>query len=244
MRFHHAAAVRAAHPTLVAGVLTADGITSRVAVDDRVADFAGRARQRLTGGAESGFPEIRAWRRAFTTMGLPPTRYRCAAESLLRRFRRDGELPRLHPLVDLCNALSLAYAIPVAVLDVTRIDGDLTVRPATGTEEYVTLAGDVEHPEPGEVVFADRAGRAHSRRWTHRQSGWSAVRDATGSVLVVAEALHDSAGRDVPALLAELTAELADRWRVASRTAVLTAEAPVFDVPGRRPGQAVSPGAR
>ncbi|MEH0829760.1 MULTISPECIES: phenylalanine--tRNA ligase beta subunit-related protein [unclassified Micromonospora] len=128
------------------------------------------------------------------------------------------------------------------MLDVTRIDGDLTVRPATGAEEYVTLAGDVEHPGPSEVIFADRAGRAHSRRWTHRQSGWSAVRDATGSVLVVAEALHDSAGRDVPALLADLTAELADRWGVEARTAVLTAEAPVFD--GRRPGQAVSPGAR
>ncbi|MEH0829759.1 MULTISPECIES: hypothetical protein [unclassified Micromonospora] len=93
MRFHHVAAVRAAHPTLVAGVLTADGITAGVGADDRVADFTGRARQRLAGGAESGFPEIRAWRRAFAAMGLPPTRYRCAAESLLRRFRRDGELP-------------------------------------------------------------------------------------------------------------------------------------------------------
>ncbi|MEV0723608.1 phenylalanine--tRNA ligase beta subunit-related protein [Micromonospora purpureochromogenes] len=232
MRFHHAAEVRSAHPTLVAGVLAADGVTPDVAVDERVAHFAGLARQRLAAGAESGFPEIRAWRRAFAAMGLPPTRYRCAAESLLRRFRRDGELPRLHPLVDLCNAVSLAYAIPVAVLDVTRIDGDLAVRSATGEEEYVTLAGDVERPDPGEVVFADGAGRAHSRRWTHRQSGWSAVRDTTGTVLIVAEALHDSAGRDVPALLDTLTAELAAGWRVDARGAVLTAAAPAVDVPG------------
>lgn len=232
MRFHHAPGVRSAHPTLVAGVLTADGITPDVTVDALVAHFAGLARQRLAGGAESGFPEIRAWRRAFAAMGLPPTRYRCAAESLLRRFRREGELPRLHPLVDLCNAVSLAYAIPVAVLDVPRVDGDLAVRPATGEEEYVTLSGDVERPEPGEVVFADGAGRAHSRRWTHRQSGWSAVRDTTGTVLIVAEALHDSAGRDVPALLDTLTAELAAGWQVDTRGAVLTGAAPAVDVPG------------
>ena len=50
-------------------------------------------------------------------MGLKPTQYRCASESLLRRFRKEGSLPRLHPLVDLCNAVSMAYAIPVAVLD-------------------------------------------------------------------------------------------------------------------------------
>jgi DNA/RNA-binding domain of Phe-tRNA-synthetase-like protein len=48
-------------------------------------------------------------------MGLKPTQYRCAAESLLRRYRKERFLPRIHPLVDLCNAISLAFAIPVAV---------------------------------------------------------------------------------------------------------------------------------
>ena len=61
-------------------------------------------------------------------MGLKPTQYRCAAESLLRRLRTQGSLPRLHPLVDLCNAISVAYAIPVAVFDVSKLTGDLEVR--------------------------------------------------------------------------------------------------------------------
>ncbi|SCG36484.1 B3/B4 domain-containing protein [Micromonospora coxensis] len=232
MRFQHSAPVRSAHPTLVAAALTADGLTPHVDVREPVAHLLATARDRLAGGPEGGLPEIRAWRRAFAATGLAPTRYRCAAESLLRRLRRDGDLPRLHPLVDLCNALSAAYAIPVAALDLDRVAGDLVVRPATGDEEYVTFTGDVERPEPGEVVFADTAGRAHSRRWTHRQSGWSAVRDSTSRVLVVAEALHPRADTDVPALHDALTGTLAEVWQVDARGAVLTADAPVFTVSG------------
>ncbi len=135
-------------------------------------------------------------------MGLKPTQYRCASESLLRRFRKEGSLPALHPLVDLCNAVSLAYAIPVAVLDLDAVSGPLEVRYATGDEEYLTFAGDTEHPAPGEVIFADQAGQAHARRWTNRQSGRSAVRDTTSTALIVAEALHDSAPADVLDLIA------------------------------------------
>ncbi|MEU8265157.1 phenylalanine--tRNA ligase beta subunit-related protein [Micromonospora sp. NPDC048999] len=229
MRFRHSPQVWSAFPELVCGVLHATGVTPAVDVGPLLARHADTARARLAGGPEGGFPEIQAWRRAFTRMGLAPTRYRCAAESLLRRFRRDGSLPRLHPLVDLGNALSLGYAVPVAVLDVDRIAGDLAVRPATGDETYLTLdSGDDERPEPGEVVFADSAGRAHSRRWTHRQSGWSAVRDDTVEVLVVVEALHDGAAEMVPRMLAELSSALEDGWRTSARTAVLTSDAPVF----------------
>jgi DNA/RNA-binding domain of Phe-tRNA-synthetase-like protein len=161
-------------------------------------------------------------------MGLKPTQYRCAAESLLRRFRKEGSLPRLHPLVDLCNAVSLAFAIPVAVLDVAAITWPLQVRYAAGDEDYLTFGGETEHPAAGEVIFADQAGRAHARRWTNRQSGLSAVGDTTTAVLIVAEALHDSAARDVPELMAAVAAELATTWSVSSPAAVLTPAAPRF----------------
>lgn len=234
MRFRHSPQVRSSFPELTCGVLHATGITPDVDVTPRLARYADTARARLAGGPEGGFPEIQAWRRAFARMGSPPTRYRCAAESLLRRFRRDGALPRLHPLVDLGNALSLGYAVPVAVLDLDRIDGDLTVRPATGTETYLTLGGEEEHPEPGELVFADEAGHAHSRRWTHRQSGASAVRAETAEVLVVIEAMHEGGAETVPRMLTELAAALAEEWGAPARTAVLTSEAPEFATPATR----------
>ena len=162
-------------------------------------------------------------------LGLKPTQYRCAAESLLRRLRKEGALPAIHPLVDLANAVSAAFAIPVAVFDTSRIAGSLEVRPADGTELYETFGGEIEHPGQGEIVFADAEGRAHARRWTNRQSAVSAVSEHTTDVLVVAEAVHGSANEDVPALVDGLARELEAARPGSVRTATLTSSAPRFD---------------
>ena len=226
MQFQHSADIWRDFPHLVPGALYVNGITSTARINaDR---FYTTAAARLAGATESDLPEIQAWRRAFAQMGLKPTQYRCAAESLLRRFRKEGSLPALHPLVDLCNALSLAFAIPVAVLDAAKITGPLEVRYATGDETYLTFAGEAEHPAPGEVIFADRAGQAHARRWTNRQSGLSAVRDSTSAALIVAEALHDQAPADIPDLLKTLAAELEATWPVTVQPAILTVTSPTF----------------
>ena len=240
MHFQHSAQLWGDFPSLVPGVLYVEGITSTGGAQTgpaaaggqtgRAADrYTAIAKSRLaTVTAESELPEIQAWRRAFAQMGLKPTQYRCASESLLRRFRKEGSLPALHPLVDLCNAVSLAYAIPVAVLDAAQITGPLEVRYATGEEEYLTFAGDTEHPAPGEVIFADRAGQAHARRWTNRQSGRSAVRGSTATALIVAEALHDQAPDDIPELVKTLAVELEAAWSLTPQATVLTASSPTF----------------
>ena len=228
MYFEHNAAVWRAFPALVPGVLFVEGITPEAAVDSQIAAFNRRAAARLADGTESELPEIQAWRRAFAAMGIKPTQYRCASESLLRRFRKEGELPRLHPLVDLCNAVSLAYATPIAVFDVAKIASYVQVRYATGDEEYLTFAGETEHPPPGEVIFADEAGQAHARRWTNRQSALSAVRDTTSAALIVAEALHASAPADVPELMETLSNELVALWSVRTPATVLTPDSPRF----------------
>ncbi|MFW5416013.1 hypothetical protein J0910_05255 [Nocardiopsis sp. CNT-189] len=231
MHFRHSDDVWAAFPELAAGVLTAGAPAAPV--DGRLAALHTEAlhteaKARLADAPLSALPEIGAWRRAFTRMGLKPTQYRCASESLLRRFAKEGTLPGIHPLVDLCNAVSMAYAIPVAALDLDRIDGDLEVRPAGGGEVYVPLSGGSEHPAPGEIVFADTGGNAHARRWTNRQSGLSAIRPGTGRALIVAEAMHDGAAADVGALLRRLAADLDALGAAPSRPALLTRDAPGF----------------
>src|SRR5262249_30869740 len=136
MHFGHSPALWQAFPELVAGTLHVQGIHDRVDVGAALARHVARAQARLQGGSESDLPAIQAGRRAFSRMGLKPTQYRCASEALLRRLRKEGDLPRLHPLVDLCNAVSVAFAIPVAALDLQQIHGNLEVRHATGSEDY------------------------------------------------------------------------------------------------------------
>jgi DNA/RNA-binding domain of Phe-tRNA-synthetase-like protein len=229
MHFSHHLALRAQYPELAAGALHARGLRKDVPAEPAIVRHEAAARARLDAvGSESELAEIQAWRRAFSRMGLKPTQYRCASESLLRRFKKEGALPRIHPLIDLCNAISMAFAIPVAVLDLAHIRGDLQVRQADGHERYLTFGGEIEHPEPGEVSFVDAEGNAHARRWTNRQSGLSAVRDDTAEVLIVAEAMHASGAADVARLVAAVAEGLQEVWGVQARSKLLTPDDPGF----------------
>ncbi len=206
MYFQHADSIWKTFPELSAGVLHATGVDT-----GRSADLSGyfeTTNSRLEGRMESDLPEIQAWRRTFSRMGLKPTQYRCAAESLLRRYRKEGELPAIHPVIDLCNAVSLSFALPIAVFDLAHLTGGIEVRHAQGDERFDTLGGEIEYPEAGEVVFVDDANNAHARRWSYRQSGSSAIRPETADILIVSEGLHETAPADLTRLIDTLAAEL------------------------------------
>lgn len=208
-RFAYAPQIARMFPSLVTALAVFEGPAAAAHIAPTVARLERQARDRLAWGSEAEIPAIRAWRAAFAAMGLKPTQYRCAAEALLRRLRKTGALPRVSALVDLGNAVSAAYAVPVASFDLDRISGALTVGPATGRESYLTFGGEIEHPAPGEIIFADGAATAHARRWTNRQSATSAVSPHTRRALVVIEALHPGAEVDVTDALEAVTGTVA-----------------------------------
>ena len=230
MRFQHDEAIWRDFPRLAAGAVVIQSETSDRDVTRQSQRFLDRADARLRRSSESELPEIQAWRRAFAQMGLKPTQYRCASEALLRRYRKDKALPHIHPLVDLCNAVSVAYAIPIAVFDLDRVEGNLEVRYANGAEVYLAFSGETENPALGEVVFADAADQAHARRWTNRQSALSAVRRDSARALIVAEALHDDAVADVAALLDELQHVLIAVRAEPDRVARLSSDQPSITI--------------
>jgi len=217
-------------PRLVAGLVYVPDLDGSADRSHEVLRLLEAARTKHGDTLESELPEIQAWRRAFAILGLKPTQYRCAAESLLRRVRKEGRLPSVHPLVDLCNAVSVLYAVPIAVFDLEKVAGYLEVRRAGGNEIYTPFSGPDEAPEVGEVVFADAANRAHARRWSNRQSGFSAVSPATASALIVAEALHETAEADIRALLDTLGPLVAGMARSGIRSRVIGSAGERFDV--------------
>jgi DNA/RNA-binding domain of Phe-tRNA-synthetase-like protein len=229
MYFRHVPEIWQDFPQLVAGAMVVDGIYPDVTVEPHLQPWLHRARTRLKQGAEGQMAEVSAWRRAYSQMGLKPTQYRSAAEALLRRFRREDELPRLHPLVDLCNAVSLAFALPIAVFDVAQVEGYLEVRRASGEESYLAFSGEVETPLVGEVIFADTAQQVHARRWTFRQSRRSTVSPETKRVLIVSEGLHETADKDVCVLLDALTAGISALWATPQQATILTVDYPKLE---------------
>jgi DNA/RNA-binding domain of Phe-tRNA-synthetase-like protein len=166
-------------PTVVGGVILATGVHNAPTPPRLAAAFRDEtvtARNRIGETPLSELPTVAAWRKVFRGFGVDPTQYRSAAEALVRRLVKQGELPSIGTLVDLANLVSIRYVLPVAVFDQRGAEGGRIVRFARGDEPWADLgSSQAEHPEPGEVIFADDAGVVSARRWCWRQSTGSAV---------------------------------------------------------------------
>ena len=127
------------------------------------------------------------------------------------RLTKKDDIPYINAVVDVCNLVSIRYALPVAAFDLHSLKGAVTVQFATGNEIFTPLGGTApEHPEPGEVIFADEAGVVVARRWCWRQSEESAAQESTQEALFTIEAqqaggqpLVDRALQDLRRLLGE-----------------------------------------
>jgi DNA/RNA-binding domain of Phe-tRNA-synthetase-like protein len=206
--FRYSEPVLQRFPSIAGGIVVARGLTNGHSPPGLAAAFEEEQRavlERIGGTPLSELPSLGAWRRAFAAFGVEPTRYRSAAEALLRRLTKQGDIPSLGALVDTGNLVSIRYALPVAVLDRRAIAGGITVRFATGEEAFTDLgSGEVQRPDPGEVIFVDDAGHVAARRWCWRQSAESAAKPDTAEALVTVEGHHAGATADVAAALDDL----------------------------------------
>ena len=217
-------AVLARFPGLHVAALHATGLANGPSPTGLLAEYGAAqrsARERLQTTPIAEIPSIAAWRRAFSQFGAKPTQHRNAAEALLRRLDKQGEIPSIGTLVDVGNLVSIRYALPVAFFDRAGIEGGLTVCFAGGSEPFTDLGStEVSHPDAGEVVFVDRTGVVSARRWCWRQSAQSATRETTTDALIVVEAQHAGAGDDVGGAASEIVALLAT-YQPASRLETL-----------------------
>jgi DNA/RNA-binding domain of Phe-tRNA-synthetase-like protein len=225
-RFRYDPAIIERFPTIVGGVIHATGVHNGPTPPRLAAAFVEEGlavRARIGETPLSELPTLAAWRKVFRGFGVDPTQYRSAAEALLRRLTKQGELPSIWTLVDLANLVSIRHALPVAVFDQRGISGGTIVRFARGDERWADLgSSQTEHPEPGEVIFVDEAAVVSARRWCWRQSAASAAREDTTEILVTVEGHHGTADQDVTRALADLEALLAEHAGPATlRSAVL-----------------------
>ncbi len=208
--FSYDDAVAEQYPGIHAGVIIATGLANGPSSPELVAAFMSEqaaVTARLQGTEMSEIPSIAAWRRAFTRFGAKPTQYRNAAESLLRRLSKQGDIPTISTLVDMGNLISIRYALPVAIFDQDQIAGNITVKLATGAEPFADLgSSESVHPEPGEVIFVDERNDVSARRWCWRQSAKSATSPATVNALIVIEGHHETAQSDIQSAVADMTA--------------------------------------
>lgn len=206
--FRYAPEILAHYPNVVGGVILARDMSNCPTPEGLQAAYQAEQKATVRRIGEAPLSQINslaAWRGVFRGFGVDPTQYRSAAEALLRRLTKKGDIPSINTLVDIGNLVSIRYALPVAIFDTRAIQQPITVRFADGSEGFTTLGqSEQEHPEPGEAIFADERGLVVSRRWCWRQSEESAAQLDTSAAIITVEAHHERGHHDVRAAMSDL----------------------------------------
>ncbi|MDP2082019.1 B3/4 domain-containing protein [Pseudotabrizicola sp.] len=164
-----------------------------------------------------------AWRDAYRAFGAKPKKTPCSAEALRKRAVKDGAMRPLNAVVDLYNAVSLRFAVPVGGEDATSYAGQPRLCLASGDEPFHTMAEGqpvIEAPEVGEVIWRDDQG-VTCRRWNWRQGPRTQITEASEDMWFVLERLDPmpveallDAGRMLIAGLRRTAPELAVSTKV------------------------------
>ena len=157
---------------------------------------------------------LEAWRAAYRGFGAKPQRTPCSAEALRNRLRSDGRLPVINAAVDLYNALSVRFALPIGGENVEAYAGNPRLVRACGQELFDTTKDGAPYAESvpaGEVVWLDDRG-VTCRRWNWRQGVRTRIEESTTRMWFVLERLEPmpiaalrDAGRALIATLLELS---------------------------------------
>jgi DNA/RNA-binding domain of Phe-tRNA-synthetase-like protein len=150
------------------------------------------ARAAMNGAEPSALPHVSAWRDAYRAFGAKAQRTPCSAEALLKRAAGADGLPAINRLVDLYNAVSVEFALPVGGEDLSHTAGASRLTLATGSESFDTFrSGEpvVDHPDAGEVVWVDDAG-VTCRRWNWRQCARTRLTETSTDAYFVLERLE------------------------------------------------------
>ena len=230
--FGYHPAVLARFPEICGGVVLIKDLSNRPTPAALLETYLNEQRRVLAAIGEQPLSEIASlagWRAAFRQFGVDPTKYRSAAEALLRRLTKKGDIPSINALVDICNLVSIRHALPVAAFDTRPLNGPVTVRYADGKETFTAHdSPQPEHPEPGEVIFSDPGGVIVARRWCWKQSMDSTVGMDTTAAILTVESQHPGGKFDVSKAIEELCGLLQNFTGGIQQTALLDREMPTW----------------
>lgn len=199
-------------PNAAIGVLTVKDINETAALAPGQAaevaailkDANAAALARLNQGiALSQNRPVAVWREAYQKF---PTKKgaRCSIEALLKRVSKGEPVGAIAPTVDITNAISLKYALPIGAEDMDAFRGDLHLGVMAGGEDFLPIGADEpDPPRPGELAYYDAAGVV-CRCWNWRDGKRTAVKDDTTSEFIAMECVDPERMEDLEAALDEL----------------------------------------
>lgn len=168
------------------------------------------ANAHLTSETISENEPVKVWRAAYQKFKTKKGA-RCSVENLLKRVLKGNPVGSITPSVDIYNAISLKYALPVGGEDIDAFVGDLRLGLTEGGDAFLPLGEDEDDPTlPGELCYRDEAG-AVCRCFNWRDGQRTALKDDSGNAFLIVESVDPARRADLEAALDEF-AGLMERY--------------------------------
>lgn len=173
----------------------------------------------------SANPVIHDWRQAFQQFKTKKGA-RCAVENLLKRAKKGNGVPKINPIVDIYNSVSLDWAFPIAAEDIDQIVGNMRLTVAQGGEKFMPIGEDeVEEALPGEVIYEDDKSII-SRCWAWRDSARVEATNDSKNIVFYMENVNPERKADHQAAIKELQTRLKDYLNIDTKLQLVTKDNP------------------
>lgn len=182
------------------------------------------AAERFEGKKVKEEADILPYREAFRVLGINPNKYLCSIEALFTRIAKGKGMPHINPVVDLGNAVSLKYTLPMGAHDLGGSDNDICIRLARPDDTFLPFGSEEEEkPDSGEVVYAV-GNQVRTRRWTWRQSEHGKITTASSDIFFPIDGFTDFNRDRVIAARDELQALLEQIFNCETRVGFVDAK--------------------
>jgi len=169
---------------LVIGVVTAEGLNNSIE-NKKVADFFNDAvtkqKETLKGQPAKSIYDFEQYHAAMRSFGINPSKYQISIEALLNRISKSGSLASISPVVDLANAVSLKYLVPLGVHDTDSLVDDLEIR-FSNSGDLFEDSEDRPSNEGEELVYAS-GNTIRTRKWIWRQMPVGKISEKTTNIV-------------------------------------------------------------
>lgn len=157
-----------------------------------ITDYCNTMREKMVVADIAKQRNIKDTRKAYRSLGKDPTRYRSSAEALARRIIKGQELYSINNIVEINNLISLQSLYPVCAYDLSKIQGDITLKRAEKGTKYNAIGRgqlNIEYLP----VFCDELGYFGS---TTSDSERGMIDKSTKDILMIIVSFNGRAGLD------------------------------------------------
>jgi len=216
-------------PDLTIGVAVAkdvDNTRPSKEIDDLLAQSVEGMKKNFISDKAQDHPRIKPWRTAFSKLGISGSKFQSSVESMARRVLKGDPFPKINPLVDLYNSVSLRFLVPMGGHDLDTLEGNIHLRFTEGWEVFTPMGGGETVVVPkGELVYCDDR-EVLTRNWVWRQCEKDKAMEKTKNIFIPIDVLGEVGRERTEEIILELTQMIPRYLGGTLFSAVLTGEKP------------------